>query len=161
MVGNLSAQDGGGHKGRHARQFTPGQGGFEGIERMLKSVDLTDDQKAKLAELKKRRIYYLKFRGDCGKFDAILTPEQKESPRGGCEDGERSRQEAQGGLASSHRGGEATDDQKAKLKDVGKEANKLRKEVRKKVMSLLTPEQKEALKKAREEMQKRRSEAQQ
>ena len=166
MVGNLPAQDGGRrqgrHDGRHAHQFTPGRGGFEGIERMLKSLNLTDEQKAKLAELKKE--YAPKFKEAAGKLEGILTAEQKkardEAVKTAKEAGKKPGEVWRAGMEAV----KLTDDQKAKLKDARTAMQDLRKEVHEKVMGLLTPEQKEELKKAREkvreEMQKRRPEVQ-
>ena len=55
VVGTLAAQ-----QQRHREGFRGGQPGFDRIEAMVKDLKLTDDQKAKVTELKKE--YEPKFK---------------------------------------------------------------------------------------------------
>jgi Spy/CpxP family protein refolding chaperone len=145
IVGNLSAaEERRGPEGKHPRQAM--------MERwaVLNGVDLTDDQKAKVEEVKKE--YGPKFKEARGNRDSMLT-----------EDQQKARDEAvQAAKAAGKRGEEVrmaakaavtlTDEQKAKMADVRKDVQALRKEAREKIMAILTPEQKEQLKKPHEGM---------
>ena len=100
----------------------------------LKQLNLTDDQKAKVKELRKE--YVPKFKAAA---DSVLTPEQK-----------KARDEA---IAAAKTSGKKpgvftaklnlTDDQRAKIREAVKP---LEKEVREKTNAILTPQQQEQLK---------------
>jgi Spy/CpxP family protein refolding chaperone len=148
MIGKVSAADD--QKGPEGtRPHRPMIGQWD----MLKGLDLTADQKAKLEELKKE--YGPKFKEARQKADSILTEDQKKARS-------EARKAAQ---AAGKKGPEVwkdaqaamklTDEQKAKLAEARKTGAALGKEVHEKVMALLTPEQKEQLKKAREGMRAR------
>lgn len=144
IVGNLSAAEGKGeHKDKHPR------GAMMEPWRMLKGLNLADDQKAKLEELKKE--YGPKLKDDRQGLESILTADQK-----------KVRDEAlKAAKAAGKKPGEAwkevkeavklTDEQKAKLADNRKDMKALHKEIHEKILALLTQEQQDQLKKIREE----------
>jgi Spy/CpxP family protein refolding chaperone len=145
MVGKILAADQtppeGKQKGHWAGAWSPTQR----VDRMLKAVTLTDEQKAKVADLKKE--YEPKFKELGQKMKGVLTPEQKtarvEAAKAAREAG-KSRQDVR---AAAEAAMKMTDQQKAKLAEVRKANMSLGKEFRDKVVGLLTPEQKEQLKK--------------
>ena len=123
------------HQGRWARH----------VAYILKNLDLTDAQKAKVEELKKE--YGPKFKETLKKFGDILTEEQK-----------KARAEAVKSAAAAGKHGKEvweavraavklTDEQKAKLAEVRKQLHSLREEAKAKFVPLLTAEQKEKLEK--------------
>jgi len=143
LVDSLSAQQNGRGQGRR------GPGSMTMIDRVerVKDLNLTDGQKAKLAELKKEYAPKLKKANE--KLDDVLTAEQK-----------KARDEAMKAAREAHkRGPEArdaaitamklTDAQKAKRTDIRKAIDALDKEISDKVNKLLTTEQQDVLKKAR------------
>ena len=144
IVGNLSAaEEKGEHKDKHPN------GAMSEPWRMLKGLNLTDDQKAKLEGLKKE--YGPKLKDDRQSMESILTEDQK-----------KVRDEVlKAAKAAGKKPGESwkevkeavklTDEQKAKLAETRKSMKALHKEIREKIEALLTPEQKEMLKKSREE----------
>jgi Spy/CpxP family protein refolding chaperone len=141
LVDSLSAQQTGrGHR-RH--------GGFSPIDRVesVKDLKLTDDQKAKLADLKK--AYAPKVKELAGTMDKVLTADQKKArdeavkaARNAGKRGPEVREAIQAAMKLS-------DAQKAKLADGRKAMGTLNKEIMGKVNKLLTPDQQEVLKKAR------------
>jgi len=145
IVGNLSAaEEKRGPEGKHPHQATMDRWA------MLDGVNLTDDQKAKVEAIK--REYAPKFKEAWGKHDGILTEEQR-----------KTRDEAMKAAKASGKRGEdvrkdveaavnLTDEQKAKMAEARKAGEVLRKEAREKIMAILTPEQKEQLKKSHEGM---------
>jgi Spy/CpxP family protein refolding chaperone len=141
LVDSLSAQQNGQRQGR--------RGGFSVLDRIdrVKDLNLTDDQKAKLAELKKE--YAPKLKELAGTFDKVLTADQKKArddAAKAAKDAGKSRREIfQAGMEAV----KLTDAQKAKLADGRKAMETLNKEIMDKVNKLLTPEQQEVLKKAR------------
>jgi Spy/CpxP family protein refolding chaperone len=152
VVGNLWAAEEKSHKdGKHQR---PGMDRMEVLpEQMLKGLNLTDDQKTKVEALKKE--YGPKVKDAWQKTESVLTEDQK-----------KARGEAmKAAKAAGKKGPEAfkdvqaavklTDEQKAKMDEARKSAQAVRKEVREKFMAMLTPEQKEQLKKDRENHGKR------
>ena len=141
IVGNLSAQENTRPMGRRG-----GQSLLERIEK-IKGLNLTDDQKSKLADLKKE--YAPKVKEAAGKVEGVITDEQKkardEAMKTARDAGKKGREVFEAGTAAM----KLTDEQKTKLADARKAMETLTKEIREKVTSLLTPEQKEILKKAR------------
>jgi Spy/CpxP family protein refolding chaperone len=119
------------------------------IEKM-KDLKLTDDQKSKLAELKKE--YAPKLKELAGKLEAVTTAEQKkardEAMKAAKAAGKKGREVFEAGTAAL----KLTDEQKAKTAECFKAMGELNKEIRDKVTKLLTPEQQEVLKKARGNM---------
>lgn len=111
---------------------------------MLKGLALTDDQKTKIEAIKTE--YAPKVKEAQGKIEAIPTAEQK-----------KARDEAaKAAKAAGKKRGEVwkeaqdamklTDAQKASLDTAKKAVRELRKEVRGKVVAVLTPEQQEQMK---------------
>jgi Spy/CpxP family protein refolding chaperone len=142
IVGNLSAAEE--KRGPEGRR--PGGPMMEQWD-MLKEVSLTDDQKVKVEEVKKE--YGPKLKEARQKMDGILTEDQKKArteamkaARAAGKDRQEARKEVEAAV-------KLTDDQKAKMAEAKKGVDTLRKEAREKILALLTPEQKEQLKKER------------
>ncbi len=141
LVDSLSAQQNGQRQGR--------RGGFSVLDRIerVKDLNLTDDQKAKLADLKKE--YAPKLKELSGTRDKVLTADQKKArddAMKAAKDAGKSRREIfQAGMAAV----KLTDAQKTKLAEGRKAMEALNKEIMDKVNKVLTPEQQEVLKKAR------------
>jgi len=122
------------------------------VERMLKGIDLTDAQKAQLKEIQKEFGPKL---AEAMKKMAVLTPEQKKARA----------EAAKAAKAAGKKGKEAreavqaavklTDEQKAKMAEARKAMRPLEKELREKVLGVLTPEQKEKLPKPKHHGRKR------
>jgi Spy/CpxP family protein refolding chaperone len=133
-----------------------GQPNFSRIDMMLRGLTLTEEQKTKVAELKK--VYDPKLKENRTKFEGLMTDEQKKASREAMDkakaDGKKGKDIWEAGQAAA----KFTPEQKAKLDEARKASQVLEKELHEKVVSILTPEQKEQLKKAREEMKKKRPE---
>jgi Spy/CpxP family protein refolding chaperone len=149
IVGSLAAAE----KPKRPEGPRGWQPGFERIEMMVKDLNLTDEQKAKVAELKKE--YTPKFKEAVDTLDGILAPEQKkardDAMKTARDAGKRGREVFQAGVDAM----KLTDEQKTKRDDAFKALQAVGKEAREKVVALLTPEQKEKLKEAREKMRNR------
>ena len=123
---------------------------FSPIDRMLRGITLTDAQKAKVEELKKE--YAPKFKEAFGRPGDILTEEQKKARDEAVKaarDAGKSEQEV---WEAGRKAVKLTDEQKKKMAEIhGEKGRKammaLDKEVRDKLLSLLTPEQKKQFKK--------------
>ena len=115
------------------------------VDKMVQGLTLTDDQKTSLADVKKE--YGPKLMAALKKMD-VTTPEQKkacaEATKEAKAAGKKGKELAEAGKAAVT----LTDDQKTQLADAKKEMKALEKELRAKVMDVLTPEQKEQVKKA-------------
>jgi Spy/CpxP family protein refolding chaperone len=152
MVGSLVAQD----KEKKAPREGRRPGGMLGrVDEMVKNLNLTDEQKAKLEEIKKE--YAPKIKELEQTREGILTPEQKKARQEAmkaAKDAGKSRQEVwQAGQAATN----LTAEQKAKMAEGRKAGEALQKEIREKVMSILTPEQKAQLEQVNKERKHRRS----
>ena len=115
------------------------------VDGMLKGVTLTDDQKGQLDAVKKE--LGPKLMEVMKKQRAIWTPEQVKA-RGEAEKaakaaGKTGKEFAEAVEAAT----KATDQQKAQTAEIRKELSALEKELREKVLAVLTPEQKEQVKK--------------
>ncbi len=136
IVGNLSAEE----KKKDKRPDRP----MMGMMRMFEGFDFSEEQKAKFKELWKEHTPKLKAVGE--KMKVILTEEQKkaraEARKVAIEAGKKGK-EIRDAIQDAVK---LTDEQKAKFAELRKEMQALRKEMRKKSMEILTPEQKEALK---------------
>jgi Spy/CpxP family protein refolding chaperone len=112
---------------------------------MTKSLTLTDAQKAKFADIEKEFGPKLVA---AQKACDVLTPEQKKAR----EDAAKTAKTAGKSGKEIHQAADAavklTDDQKAKQADAKKQAEALRKELREKVVGVLTQEQKDQIKAA-------------
>jgi Spy/CpxP family protein refolding chaperone len=152
FVADLSAAK----KDRRHNGQPGGQPNFSRIDMMVRGLTLTEEQKTKVADLKK--VYDPKLKENRTKFEGLMTEEQKKASKEAMDkaraDGKKFKEVWEAGQAAA----KFTPEQKAKLEEAKKATDALQKEVREKVMSILTPEQKEQLKKAREEMKKKRSE---
>jgi hypothetical protein len=127
------------------------------VERIKKFV-LSVEQKTKLAALEKEyapKIREAKAKAD---LDSVLTDNQKkarDAAQKAAEDAGKDRKEIkQAGKTAV----KLTKEQKKKLAAAKKDATTLRREFEDKVISLLTPEQKELLDKEARERRKRRAE---
>ena len=111
--------------------------GMPGFPDFFKNLNLTDQQKAKLADLRKE--YEPKFKANHEKMESILTPQQK-----------KARDEAvKAAFAAGKKGKEMfdaigaamklTDDQKAKMAEAWKQTGALFKEFGEKFAHLLDP----------------------
>ncbi|WP_254513265.1 Spy/CpxP family protein refolding chaperone [Anatilimnocola floriformis] len=139
VVGSLNAQE------QKKRPGGGGPGGFgmRSPTQLPESVKLTDDQKAKLADIEKKYADKVKAAADKSKLTEEQSAKQREA-MGKFRDSGKSFAEFQEEVAKSLN---LTDDQKKGRE----EATALRAEITKEVEALLTDEQKTALKAAREQ----------
>ena len=141
---------------RRERRRPVGQPEFSRVDMMLRGLTLTDEQKTKVAELKKE--YDPKFTENRTKFESILTDEQKKARKEAADkaraEGKKGKEVWDAALAAV----KLTPEQKAKMDEVKKTKDTLEKELHEKVNAMLTPEQKEQLKKAHEDMPKHKAE---
>ena len=141
IAGSLWAAD-----EKKAPENRPHDRGAPGLDMILRGVnrlDLTDDQKAKIEDLKKE--YGPKFKALQEKREGILTADQKKAGQEAAKtarDAGKSRREV---AAARNAAMKITDDQKTKQADVRKEAEALRKEATEKRDSILTQQQKDQL----------------
>jgi Spy/CpxP family protein refolding chaperone len=141
IVGTLAAaEQGKGAKGKRSNASAPG------IFFFVLKLDLTADQKAKVAELQKE--YGPKLQEGFQKQQDLLTDEQRKAQQ----DATKAARDAGKSETEARAAGQAavklTDDQKAKRAEMQKEMAPLMKEAREKVTALLTPEQQEKLQKS-------------
>ena len=119
---------------------------FQTIDRYLKPVTLTDEQKSKLNALKKE--CEPKFKEIYAKQE-VLTPEQKkageEAKKAAMAEGKKGK-ELNAAIAAAVK---ETADQKKQEKEAAQELRALEKELHGKVVDLLTPEQKAKIEAAR------------
>ena len=114
----------------------------------LKGLNLSDEQKTKLAALKTE---YQPKLNDCNLFESILTPEQKKARSEAAKAAKaagKSPKEIQAAVSAAVT---LTADQKAKLAEARTQRAAVYKEFREKIMAVLTPEQQEQLKKTGEQ----------
>jgi Spy/CpxP family protein refolding chaperone len=147
LIDSLSAQERGRGQGRGQRRGPGANSMIDRIER-VPGINLTDDQKSKLAELKKE--YAPKQKEIADKLAAVPTAEQKkardEAMKEARDAGKRGPEVREAIQAAM----KLTDAQKAEMGKLRKAQGELDKEIREKVTKVLTPEQQETLKKARE-----------
>jgi Spy/CpxP family protein refolding chaperone len=126
--------------GRQQGQHRPGGG----IMEMLRGIELTADQKAKVQDLQKE--IGPKMKAIQEKREAIMTDEQKKclaDAMKAARDSGKGREAFRAAMDSV----KLTDEQKAKMEDVRKEQGEVQKQIHEKLQSILTPEQQEQLKK--------------
>ncbi len=142
IVDSLSAQQSG-QKQRHHR------GSPSLVERLERNKDLnlTADQKAKLEALNKE--YAPKRKELAGTMGKILTPEQKQARAEAVKAARQAGTRGPEVRKSIQAAMKLTDAQKTKLAESRKAMQTLNKQIRDEVGKILTPEQKEVLKKAR------------
>lgn len=145
LVSNLSAADqprrGPGGPGAGGR----GQGQFNMIDMIVRGLELSDAQKAKLEELKKEQGP--KLREAYEKMSSFLTDEQKkarEEAMKAARDAGKSREESREAIEKALK---LTDEQKKKQEESRKSMEEMNKNLREKIMAILTPEQQETVKK--------------
>jgi len=137
-------------KKREGRRGGPGG---DPLAFLLRDLNLSDEQKAKIEDVRKE--FGPKQAEAQKKRESILTDEQKKArdeAMKSARDAGKSRQEA---FAAVQEAMKLTDEQKSKMADARKAAEEITKEMREKVMSILTPEQKEKVEKRIAEMKKR------
>lgn len=118
----------------------------ENFEKALGKVNLTADEKAKFTALKKE--YDPKFKAAQMKVHGNLTEEQKKAGEAAIKEAKAAGKKWREAMEAANAAMKLTEEQKTAIKDGRKELEALRKEFREKVMSLLTPEQREELKKS-------------
>jgi hypothetical protein len=129
---------------------------IDGLE-FLRGLNLSDDQKAKVAEIKKE--YAPKFKALEEKRAGILTADQKKARDEAVKAAKAAGKTGQELFEAGRAAMKLTDDQKAKLAEVRKEVMALAKEVREKVVSsVLTADQKEQVKERRAHRRDRKPE---
>jgi Spy/CpxP family protein refolding chaperone len=130
--------------GKHQRHGATGDG-----MQWLDSLKLTDEQKAKVDEVKKE--FAPKMEAATKKMQEVLTEDQKkardEGMKAAREAGKTGRDVWQAGLAAT----KLTDEQKTKMAEATKEMTSVTTERREKIMAILTPEQQEEAKKKLEQ----------
>ncbi len=133
IVGKLAADDTAPAKPRHHAMPSP----FD----VLKGLNLTDEQKAKVDDLKKE--YGPKLKEAHQKLECLLTADQKKAREEAVKEAKAAGKKGPEVWKAAEAAVKLTDDQKAQMK----KAHALGKEVREKIKAILTPEQQEALKK--------------
>lgn len=132
---------------RPQREGRPGgrSGSLADRVKMLDDLNLTADQKAKVAALQKE--FEAKFQEAAKKMESIYTPEQKAAREAAIKkataDGKTGRELFQAGRAAVT----LTEKQKTDLADAMKARGEVDKQWREKITSILTAEQQEQLKK--------------
>jgi Spy/CpxP family protein refolding chaperone len=138
FAGSLFAQE----QGKRPQRGPGGPGGFRSPTQLPDSLNVTDEQKAKLAEIEKKYADKLKSAGDKAKLTEEQTAKQREA-FGKFRESGKSFAEFQAEVAKTLN---LTDDQKKGREEM----TALRAEITKEVEALLTDEQKTKLKEARE-----------
>ena len=154
VVGGVMAADkSAGREGKRA-----GGDVFQRMDKMVKGLNLTDQQKTQYAALKTE--YAPKVKEATQALDSVLTPEQKTARQEAVKAGKAAGKSRKEVWKDAQAAVKLTDEQKTKLDEARKAAQALRKEIREKVMAILTPEQKAQLKAERKERREKRSENQ-
>ena len=129
-----------------------GPGAFDPVQMMLRGLTLTDEQKAKVEDVKKEFAPKL---AEAAKKADVLTPDQKKArdeARAKAKEDGKSREEIR---AAGDAAVTLTDEQKAKRAEARKGMGTLIEQERAKIMEFLTPEQKAEVEKRMAEMKKR------
>lgn len=116
------------------------------------AIELTDDQKTKLEELKKE--HEPKLTEAFEKRDGVLTAEQKKARADAQKAAKSAGKKGKDAKAAVDAAVSLTEEQKKNLAEAEKSLGELQKTVRGKIQELLTPEQREAIAKAKKEKQK-------
>jgi Spy/CpxP family protein refolding chaperone len=126
------------------------------VDMMVRGLELSDAQKAKLEEIKKEQGP--KMREAYEKMSSILTEDQKkarEEAMKAAREAGKSREESREAIDKAVK---LTDEQKKKQDEMRKSMEESQKSLREKVLAVLTPAQQETVKKRMAEMQERRPE---
>ncbi len=121
------------------------------VDKMVAGLTLTDEQKTSLAAVKKE--YGPKFVAALKKLD-VTTPDQKKACAAAAKEAKaagKTGKEVHQAMAAAVT---LTDEQKTQLAGAKKEVGALEKGLRKQVLAVLTPEQKQELKKAHDAKKK-------
>ena len=154
MVGNLMAADkNAAREGRHSGGAILAQ-----LDEMVQGLNLTDQQKAQFEAIKKEYAPKVKEAG--AKMAGILTPEQKQARQEAMKAAKAAGKSCAEARKEAQAAVKLTGDQKTKLAEVQKANLALRKEIRGKVMAILTPEQKAQLNAERKQRRQRNPEGQ-
>jgi Spy/CpxP family protein refolding chaperone len=112
-------------------------------------LNLTEDQKTKLEALKNE--YAPKLKAGFEKHTSILTDEQRKARQDAVKAAKEAGKTRQEVWKEAQAAVKLTDAQKAQMDKAREEGQTLRKEIHEKVMAVLTPEQREQLKKERQQ----------
>jgi Spy/CpxP family protein refolding chaperone len=157
IAGNLLAADEKtAPEGRHGHRPMMGPGDVI-PDQMLKGLKLTDEQKAKVEALRKE--YGPKLKEGWDKMQGVLTADQKKAREEAVKTARAAGKSRSEVWREAQAAVKLTDEQKAGMEKVRKDGQALRKEVHEKVMALLTPEQKEQLKKEMKQHRGHRAES--
>ena len=126
-----------GHHGPHAVA--------DPFERVLQGLNLTDEQKAKFADVKKE--FAPKWTECRSAMEAVLTPEQKKARAAAFKEARSEGKSPKEIAKAVQEALNLTPEQKTKRAEVGKKLHALQKEELEKIEAFLTPDQKEQLKK--------------
>jgi Spy/CpxP family protein refolding chaperone len=129
---------------------------WEMFERMLSRLDLTADQKAKVADLKKE--YAPKFEELRKKAEDLLTGDQKKARDTARKEAREAGTNFGEAMQAARKAMNLTDEQKKKLGEAMRAGQDTVREARQKISDLLTPEQKETLEKFLKQRKGRRGE---
>jgi hypothetical protein len=121
------------------------------------TVTLTDEQKAKLDEIKKE--YTPKFRELAKKSDAVLTKEQKKARRDAQKAGKEAGKKQKEIQADVSAAMNLTDDQKKQRAEIKEQTDALKAEMESKVVALLTDDQKAQVEAAKKKANKKAKKA--
>ena len=125
---------------------------LEHLDKALKGLNLTEDQKSQWEAVKKE--YGPKFKEEWQKMESVLTPEQKKARQEAFKAAKAAGEKARDTRKGVHAAMNLTTEQKAKMDEAQKELEGLRKEVHEKTTAILTPEQKELFAKTMREHRK-------
>ena len=115
----------------------------QAIDQMTKNLTLTDDQKTKLEGIAKE---FGPKMMDAMKAGDVLTKEQKKAAHDAAKDAKAAGKKGKELKQAVDDATKATPEQKSKMDDSAKQLKALQKDLREKVMPVLTPEQQEQLK---------------
>ena len=113
------------------------------VDQITKGLTLTDDQKTKLDDIKKEFDPKL---AAAVKAQDVLTPEQKQAGKDAAKAAKADGKKGKDLKQAVEEATKATAEQKTKMSDAAKDVKSLHKDLREKVLALLTPDQKEQLK---------------
>jgi hypothetical protein len=131
---------------KKAAKKAPACPAAQAVERMTKGMTISDEQKAKFDPIKKE--FGPKLVALQKKRAAILKPEQQKAYNDARKAAEAEGKKGKELQAAAVAAMNLTDEQKPKLAEVDKETAQAYKELQKEIMDVLTPEQKEQIKKA-------------